>query len=125
MSINVQSVSMAGVIDMKRAAEQMSQSREQGEAFSREKRSLLIEEKDVASRRKVDELGETVASLQEFIQSIQRNLSFRVDDSSGRVVVEVREQASGDIIRQIPSEEALRLLKHLQEARSLMLNTSA
>lgn len=125
MDINVQGVRSAGVIDMKRAAEQTPQGRNPSAAYSEEKRSSAIEERSVGPSGGVGALEEAVAFLQEFVQSIQRDLSFRVDDSSGQVVVEVREQASGDVIRQIPSEEALRLLKHLEEVRSLMLNTSA
>lgn len=70
-------------------------------------------------------LGQAVSNLQAFAQSIQRDLSFSLDDASGRVVIEVRDQASGDVIRQIPSEEALKLMKHLEEARSLLFHETA
>ncbi|MBD2837638.1 flagellar protein FlaG [Pseudomonas sp. JM0905a] len=126
MDINVQGVRSSGVIDIGPAAEQKSQRSSVANARFNE-RELPFETIELAgsSEDKAETIGDTVASLQEFAQSIQRDLSFRVDDSSGRIVVEVRDQSSGEVIRQIPSEEALQLLKHLEEARSLMLNTTA
>lgn len=66
-----------------------------------------------------------VSSIQEFAQSIQRNLNFSLDDSTGRVVVKVTDGVSGEVIRQIPSEEALRLAESLDEVRSLLFKAEA
>lgn len=68
---------------------------------------------------------EAVSSIREFTQSIQRNLNFSLDDSTGRVVVKVTDGVSGEVIRQIPSEEALRLAETLDEVRSLLFNAQA
>lgn len=68
---------------------------------------------------------EAVSTIQEFAQSIRRNLSFNLDDSTGRVVVKVTDSVSGEIIRQIPSEEALKLAESLAEARSLLFKAEA
>ena len=61
---------------------------------------------------------EAVSSIEKFTQSIRRDLSFSLDDSTGRVVVKVTDSTSGEVIRQIPSEEALRLAERLDEARA-------
>jgi flagellar protein FlaG len=66
-----------------------------------------------------------VSSIQEFAQSIQRNLNFSLDDSTGRVVVKVTDSVSGEVIRQIPSEDALRLAESLDEVRSLLFKAEA
>ncbi|HCF2590490.1 TPA: flagellar protein FlaG [Pseudomonas aeruginosa] len=68
---------------------------------------------------------EAVSSIEKFTQSIRRDLSFSLDDSSGRVVVKVTDSTSGEVIRQIPSEEALRLAERLDEARSLLFKAEA
>lgn len=68
---------------------------------------------------------EAISSIKQFAQSIQRNLDFALDDSSGRVVVKVTDAVSGDVIRQIPSEDALRLAESLEEARSLLFKAEA
>lgn len=71
------------------------------------------------------DFGLAISRVQEFAQSLQRDLSFSVDDASGRIIVEVKDSASGEIIRQIPSEEAMRMLDHLEQARSLLFHATA
>ncbi len=68
---------------------------------------------------------QAVSTIAAFTQSISRNLSFNLDDSSGRVVVKVTDSLSGEVIRQIPSEEALKLAESLDEARSLLFKAEA
>ncbi len=46
--------------------------------------------------------------MEKYVRSVGRSLQFRVDEDSGRVVVSVRDPSTGELIRQIPSEEALR-----------------
>ena len=66
-----------------------------------------------------------VSTIQQFAQSVRRNLEFQLDDSSGRVVVKVTDGESGDVVRQIPSEDALRLAESLDEVRSLLFKAEA
>jgi flagellar protein FlaG len=88
---------------------------------------------EVESRYAVEPAVETsretleaaVSDMQNFVQSVQRDINFNVDDSSGRVVINVTEAATGDVIRQIPSEEALRLSETLSEIRSLLFKAEA
>jgi len=72
-----------------------------------------------------EQVDEAVTSIQSFVQNIRRDLNFSVDDSSGRVVVKVTDGASGEVIRQLPSEEALRLAENLEEVRSLLFKAEA
>ncbi|WP_339513079.1 flagellar protein FlaG [Pseudomonas sp. RL_15y_Pfl2_60] len=68
---------------------------------------------------------QAASSIQGYMQSIRRDLNFAVDDSSGRVVVKVTDSASGDVIRQIPSEDALKLAESLEAVRSLLFKAEA
>ncbi|MBD9425810.1 flagellar protein FlaG [Pseudomonas sp. PDM15] len=72
-----------------------------------------------------DQVESAVSTIQEFVQSVRRNINFSVEDTSGRVVVKVTDSSSGDIIRQIPSEEALQLAESLEEVRSLLFKAEA
>lgn len=47
------------------------------------------------------------------MQSMNRYLEFRVDEDSGRTVVTVKDKTTGETIRQIPSEEIMRLAQNL------------
>lgn len=79
-----------------------------------------------AAKERVDTpVEEAVTSIQSFVQNIRRDLSFSLDNSSGRVVVKVTDSVSGEVIRQLPSEEALRLAESLEEARSLLFKAEA
>ena len=71
------------------------------------------------------QLEEAVVALQEFAQAVRRGINFSVDDGSGQVVVKVTDATSGDVIRQIPSEEALQLAENLSDARSLLFKAEA
>lgn len=44
-----------------------------------------------------------------FLRSTNLALQFRVDDASGRMVVSVTDAETGEVIRQVPGEEALRM----------------
>ncbi|VXC32490.1 Flagellar protein FlaG protein [Pseudomonas sp. 8Z] len=84
--------------------------------------SLVAQPTEEVSRDKVEE---AVATIQEFVQTVRRSINFAVDDGSGRVVVKVTDAGSGDVIRQIPSEEALKLAENLTEVRSLLFKAEA
>lgn len=68
------------------------------------------------------DLQEAVKGLQDYVQSLQRNLEFSVDESTGTTVVKVIARDSGEVIRQIPSETALELAKSLQDVNSLLFD---
>ncbi|CAI8825011.1 flagellar protein FlaG [Pseudomonas sp. YuFO20] len=74
------------------------------------------------SEPKRDELEKAVTDIQEFVQAARRNLDFSIDDSTGRVVVKVIATETGLVIRQIPSEAALKLAQSLSDASSLLFD---
>ncbi|RMT87808.1 hypothetical protein ALP39_02816 [Pseudomonas marginalis pv. marginalis] len=72
-----------------------------------------------------DALEKAVTDIREFVQASQRNLDFSIDDSTGRVVVKVIATDSGEVIRQIPSETALKLAQDLSKASSVLFDSKA
>ncbi len=62
-----------------------------------------------------EERQRLVEQMNSFISSINKGLSFRVDEESGKDVVTIYEADTGDIIRQIPDEEMLEVLRRLRE----------
>jgi flagellar protein FlaG len=61
------------------------------------------------------DLHQAAALIDQFLRNAGRELSFSVDDSTGIVVVSVRDPHSGELIRQMPSAEALRIASNLAE----------
>jgi flagellar protein FlaG len=62
-----------------------------------------------------EELEEAVNSLNEFAQSVKRQLEFSVDKDSGKTIVKVIDSETGETIRDIPSEEVRSMQKHMKE----------
>ncbi|HWK51711.1 MAG TPA: flagellar protein FlaG [Steroidobacter sp.] len=60
-----------------------------------------------------EEVRHAARQLETFMQSMNRYLEFRVDEDSGRTVVTVKDKTTGETIRQIPSEEIMRLAQNL------------
>lgn len=61
------------------------------------------------------EVERAVEQMKDFAQVMSRQLQFDVDDESGRTVIRVLDKDSGDVIRQIPSEEVLALARQMRE----------
>ncbi|MFV3412339.1 flagellar protein FlaG [Pseudomonas nitroreducens] len=79
-----------------------------------------VEQKDSRAR-----LDDAVSDIQKHVQSVRRNLNFSIDDTTGDVVVKVIDGDSGKVVRQIPSEEVLKLAARLDDIRSLMFEAQA
>ncbi|WP_083265556.1 MULTISPECIES: flagellar protein FlaG [Pseudomonas] len=82
------------------------------------------DDKDARKGQGAD-LESAVSDIQSFVQAVKRGLEFSVDDSTGDVVVKVIDTDSGKLIRQIPSEELLKLAERLDDIRSLMFEAKA
>jgi uncharacterized FlaG/YvyC family protein len=59
--------------------------------------------------------AETVTELASQVQRVFRDIELNVDPQSGDVVVRVRDRESGEVVRQIPAEELLRLTRFMRE----------
>ncbi|MBW0146809.1 flagellar protein FlaG [Marinobacter arenosus] len=75
------------------------------------------------SRRVIDrdDVGRAVSQLNDFVQNVQRDLQFEVDQELGKTIVRVVDQETQKVIRQIPDEVALRLAENLQQDEPLTL----
>jgi len=61
------------------------------------------------------DISETVSEINSLIRSVQRDLAFNVDQDSGRTIIRVIDSESGELIRQIPSEDLLAIATHLRD----------
>lgn len=77
-----------------------------------QQRELKKEIQEVEEQKAIKEVA---SKLQEFVNLIDKKLQFSVDENSGRHIVTVTDKLSGDVIRQIPSEEVLRLAQNLSD----------
>lgn len=63
-----------------------------------------------------------VQQLDAFVESGQRSLRFRVDDATGRTVITVVNESTDEVIRQIPPEEKLALVRNLDRLQGLIVD---
>jgi flagellar protein FlaG len=63
--------------------------------------------------------------LESFLKRVSRSLEFHVDDASGRMVCSVRDAETGDLIRQIPNEEVLRMAELAHDETIVLVNERA
>lgn len=61
-----------------------------------------------------------VQNLNQFMTANRRDLVFRVDEGSGRLVITVMNPETGEVVRQIPPEELLSVAKTMREAGFLI-----
>ncbi|WP_263261032.1 flagellar protein FlaG [Pseudomonas sp. RIT-PI-S] len=79
---------------------------------------------DVKATGKVErnQVEKAVQDIQAFVDSNQRNLNFSIDETTGDVVVKIVATQSGEVIRQLPSEEALKMAQRLKDPHSLLFD---
>lgn len=64
------------------------------------------------------DLDVAVEEISEFVQSQRRNLDFTFNDEANRSIVKVTDTDTGEVIRQIPSEEVLALSQRIKGLQS-------
>jgi len=63
--------------------------------------------------------------LQSFVQSMGRNLNFSVDQTTGYHVVRVINPETNEVVRQLPSEELLRLAQSMESLQNVLVSQKA
>ncbi|PCJ33301.1 MAG: flagellar biosynthesis protein FlaG [Gammaproteobacteria bacterium] len=86
--------------------------------------SELEKESDKAVSKQ-DALQSKITQLNQHMQSLNRNLQFSVDDTSGDTIVKVIDSETDKLIRQIPSQEVIDSRHAIEDFRGLILETKA
>jgi flagellar protein FlaG len=75
----------------------------------------------VPPTQKVQETVKAVAAqIESYLRSVGREVQFSIDSDSGETVITIRDSSTGELVRQIPSAEALRLSQALADRPSLL-----
>jgi flagellar protein FlaG len=65
------------------------------------------------------ELDVAVESANEIGQMLKRTLNFSIDNGTDRIVVKIVDEESGEVVRQVPPQEMLRIAAHLKQLREM------
>ncbi|MDO9372649.1 MAG: flagellar protein FlaG [Gammaproteobacteria bacterium] len=71
------------------------------------------------------ELTKAVSRLNDYVQNLSRDLQFSIDEETGYTVITVTDSATQEVIRQIPSEEALAIAHSLEKDQGVILRAKA
>jgi len=72
-----------------------------------------------------EELGNAVADLNKVAQAASQGVRFSIDEDTGRTVVKVVDTQTDKVLRQIPSVEALKLWRSMEQMQGAMLRDKA
>lgn len=73
----------------------------------------------------LDEVNQAVSELNKASQAKSQGLEFSVDNDSKRTVVKVVDQTTREVLRQIPSPEALAIAKSLDSSKGMLIKQTA
>lgn len=71
------------------------------------------------------ELDEALRNINESMRTMSQSLEFSIDPDTDRTVVKVIDQQTKEIIRQMPSVEALEIAKALDRLQGLLIRQQA
>lgn len=69
-----------------------------------------------------EDLRSSVDKLNELMQNGNRSLNFEVDAGSDQMVVKVMDSQTKELVRQIPTEEALKLAEYIEGMVGIIFN---
>ncbi len=82
-----------------------------------------VEQVNQTTQVDAEALQQAVKEIAASMNLMQKGLAFNIDEDSGVQVVKVIDEQTGDLIRQIPNEEALEIAKKLSEVAGLLMKT--
>ncbi|MEE4203750.1 MAG: flagellar protein FlaG [Halieaceae bacterium] len=86
---------------------------------TQEPKPVQVEKPDGPS---LEDLQAAVKDLSEYIQTVSRSLQINVNSDIGRPIVTVLDSETSEVIRQIPSEEVVRLSQYLRAQRDVAID---
>lgn len=70
-------------------------------------------------------IAKAAEDIQNFVKDMGRNLAFSIDETTGYNVVRVVNPETNELIRQLPSEELLKIAKNMRDLGNVLVNQKA
>ena len=70
-------------------------------------------------------VAKAAEQIQNFVQSMGRNLSFSIDSTTGYHIVRVTNPETGDVVRQLPTEELIRIAQSFEQLNAALVHQKA
>ncbi|MBN8454884.1 flagellar protein FlaG [Accumulibacter sp.] len=72
-----------------------------------------------------EQLEAATASVRSFVQPINNNIEFSVNEDTGQLVVKIIDRNTKEVIRQMPSDEMIAIARTLDSIKGLFVKQSA
>jgi len=63
--------------------------------------------------------------IDSYLRSMNKSLQFHVDKATGETVVTIRDDETGEVIRQVPGDDVLRIAQRIEDTLSAALDEKA
>lgn len=72
-----------------------------------------------------EQIKQAVQDIQGAVNNLAHNLHFSIDEDTGRTIIKVTDARTDEVIRQIPTEEAIEIARTLDKVQGLLFNDKA
>lgn len=81
--------------------------------------------KPAAAAASATELADAVKNINKSMQALSQSIEFSIDDDTRHIVVKVVDLQTQEVIRQMPSVEAIEIAKALDRVQGLLIRQKA
>lgn len=110
------------VIQLQRNVNPMNQVSEQTNTLIKMSR----EEKDELSKNVFVDLDKSADLLKETFEKLKKifrgQAEFKIDKEANMIIIKIKDPETGEILRQIPPEQAVKLAKNIQELLGVLMD---
>jgi len=86
---------------------------------------IKLADLEKTSRPTKEAIAKAAVDIQNFVKDMGRNLAFSIDETTGYNVVRVVNPETNELIRQLPSEELLKIAKNMRDLGNVLVNQKA
>ncbi len=72
-----------------------------------------------------DQIQKAVDEIEKFTQALARNLTFSIDEDTGKTIVKLMDIQTKEVIRQIPTEEVVSIARALGKIQGSLFDDKA
>lgn len=72
-----------------------------------------------------EQVKHAVQKIQGTVNNLAQNLRFSIDEDTGKTIIKVMDVHTEEVIRQIPTEEAVEIARTLDKVQGLLFNGKA
>jgi flagellar protein FlaG len=73
----------------------------------------------------MEQVAQAVKNINKSMQALSQGVEFTIDEDSQRTIIKVVDQQTKEVLRQMPTEEALEIAKALDRAQGLLIKQQA